>query len=293
MTQQPILEAKGLTKIYGQNVIFEDISLAVNEGDTVVIIGPSGTGKSTLLRCFNLLTPVERGQIWLDGKEITARGTNEDEVRQHIGMVFQNFLLFNHLTALDNVMVGLRRVKKLSKEAAREKAMNELKRVGLADRAGHYPGQLSGGQQQRVAIARALAMDPRVMLFDEPTSALDPELIGEVLAVMRDLAHSKMTMMVVTHEMGFAWEVSNRIVFMEKGHIVEEGSPEELFYHPKHPRTREFLWKITELFGKKEEGQGQGTISGLPQKPPEESGPDTLAGPENLAAGEPGQGEAA
>jgi polar amino acid transport system ATP-binding protein len=247
-----ILEVKNLTKIYGGNVVFKDISLVVNEGDTVVIIGPSGTGKSTLLRCINLLTLSDGGQVWLDGEEITKAGHNADHVRQHIGMVFQNFLLFNHLTAIDNVMVGLTRVKHMGKEDARQKALEELKRVGLADRAGHYPGQLSGGQQQRVAIARALAMDPRIMLFDEPTSALDPELIGEVLEVMRQLARDGMTMMVVTHEMGFAREVANRMVFMEKGGIVEEGSPEELFYRPRFPRTREFLWKITELYGKKE-----------------------------------------
>jgi polar amino acid transport system ATP-binding protein len=251
----PILETRNLTKIYGQNVIFKDINLRVNEGETVVIIGPSGTGKSTLLRCINLLTPHDGGQVFLDGREITAKGYDEDEVRQHIGMVFQNFLLFNHLTALDNVMIGLTKVKKLSKEQARVKALDELRRVGLADRADHYPGQLSGGQQQRVAIARALAMDPRVMLFDEPTSALDPELIGEVLGVMETLARDSMTMLVVTHEMGFAREVADRIVFMEKGSIVEEGSPDELFYHPQHERTREFLWKITELYGKREKEQ--------------------------------------
>lgn len=252
----PILETCNLTKIYGQNVIFKDINLKVNEGETIVIIGPSGTGKSTLLRCINLLTSHDGGQVFLDGKEITAKGYNEDEVRQHIGMVFQNFLLFNHLTALGNVMIGLTKVKKMSKDQAKEKAMEELKRVGLADRADHYPGQLSGGQLQRVAIARALAMDPRVMLFDEPTSALDPELIGEVLGVMAKLARDRMTMLVVTHEMGFAREVADRIIFMEKGSIVEEGSPDDLFYHPKHERTREFLWKITELYGKKEKEKG-------------------------------------
>ena len=171
----PILETRNLTKIYGQNTIFKDINLKVHKGETIVIIGPSGTGKSTLLRCINLLTSHNGGQVFLDGKEITAKGYNEDEVRQHIGMVFQNFLLFNHLTALDNVMIGLMKVKKMPKDKAREKALEELKRVGLSDRADHYPGQLSGGQQQRVAIARALAMDPSVMLFDEPTSALDPE----------------------------------------------------------------------------------------------------------------------
>ena len=249
---KPILTIKNLSKKYGENVIFQDLSLTVNEGDTIVIIGPSGTGKSTLLRCVNLRTRPNEGQIWLDDMEITAKGTDEDQVRQHIGMVFQNFLLFNHLTALDNVKLGLTKVKKMSDEAATRKAMRELTRVGLADRANHYPGQLSGGQQQRVGIARALAMDPRVMLFDEPTSALDPELIGEVLEVMRQLALDGMTMLVVTHEMGFAREVADRIVFMEKGYIVEEGSPDEMFNHPKFPRTREFLWKITELYGKKD-----------------------------------------
>jgi polar amino acid transport system ATP-binding protein len=255
---EAILEARNLTKIYGENVIFKDINLKVIEGETIVIIGPSGTGKSTLLRCMNLLTSVNSGQVFLDGQEITKPGYNEDLVRQQIGMVFQNFLLFNHLSALDNVMIGLTKVKKMPKEPARQKAMEELQRVGLEDRANHYPGQLSGGQQQRVAIARALAMDPRVMLFDEPTSALDPELIGEVLGVMEKLARDRMTMLVVTHEMGFAREVADRIVFMEKGSIVEEGAPDDLFFHPKHDRTREFLWKITELYGNKEKDKGAG-----------------------------------
>ncbi|MFN3309771.1 MAG: amino acid ABC transporter ATP-binding protein, partial [Anaerolineales bacterium] len=201
-----ILQAKNLTKIYGENVIFQDVSLDVHKGETIVIIGPSGTGKSTLLRCLNLLTPLNSGQIFLEGQEITAQGVDADQVRQKIGMVFQNFLLFNHLTALGNVMIGLTKVKKMPTEKARQKALYELERVGLLDRANHYPAQLSGGQQQRVAIARALAMDPLVMLFDEPTSALDPELIGEVLGVMEQLAHEHMTMLVVTHEMGFARE---------------------------------------------------------------------------------------
>jgi len=250
----PILTVKNLTKRYGEQTVFENLNLTVNEGDTIVIIGPSGTGKSTLLRCLNLLTKPDSGQIWLDDQEITAKGVDEDQVRQHIGMVFQNFLLFNHLTALENVKLGLVHVKHMPKEAAEAKAREELARVGLAEKADHYPGQLSGGQQQRVGIARALAMDPRIMLFDEPTSALDPELIGEVLEVMRKLSLEGMTMIVVTHEMGFAREVADRIIFMEKGHIVEEGTPDELFYHPQFERTREFLWKITELYGKKEKG---------------------------------------
>lgn len=249
---QPVLIAKNLTKKYDQKVIFKDISLTVQERETIIIVGPSGTGKSTLLRCLNLLTRVEEGQIWLDGEEITAKGFNEDRARQHIGMVFQNFLLFNHLTALNNVMLGLVQVKKLPKEKARAQAMIELDRVGLADHAGHYPGQLSGGQQQRVAIARALALDPRVMLFDEPTSALDPELIGEVLEVMKQLAKEGMTMLVVTHEMGFAREAANRMIFLEKGGIVEEGTPDDLFERPQNERTRQFLSKFAELHGEKD-----------------------------------------
>jgi polar amino acid transport system ATP-binding protein len=244
-----IIEVQKLAKQYGANEVLKNISLTVHEGDTVVIIGPSGTGKSTLLRCINLLSKPDSGSIFLDGEEITLPGTNEDIVRQHVGMVFQDFLLFNHLTALGNVMIGLTKVLGLPQKEAEQRARMELANVGLAENADQYPGQLSGGQKQRVAIARVLALDPRVILFDEPTSALDPELIGEVLEVMKMLAQGGMTMVVVTHEMGFAREVADRIVFMEKGVIVEEGTPRDLFYHPEVERTREFLWKISELYG--------------------------------------------
>ena len=246
---EPIIEVSHLSKQYGGNEILKDISLEVFEGDTIVIIGPSGTGKSTLLRCINLLARADNGSIKLDGEELTSPDADEDRVRQHIGMVFQDFLLFNHLTALGNVKIGLTQVLGMSKEDAERKARMELERVGLAENADQYPGQLSGGQKQRVAIARALAMEPRVILFDEPTSALDPELIGEVLEVMKMLANEGMTMLVVSHEMGFAREVADRIIFIENGVIVEQGPPNELFYHPKADRTREFLWKITELYG--------------------------------------------
>lgn len=250
-----IVKVEDLSKQYGGQDVLKGISLTVNKGETVVIIGPSGTGKSTLLRCINLLTKADRGRIWLDDQEITAPDVDEDEVRSHIGMVFQDFLLFNHLTASGNVMVGLTKVLGMARGEAESKAMEELARVGLGDNAEQYPGQLSGGQKQRVAIARALAMDPRVILFDEPTSALDPELIGEVLEVMGKLAHEGMTMLVVTHEMGFAREVADRIVFIEKGVVVEDGPPSDLFYRPRVERTREFLWKLTELYGKHEEEQ--------------------------------------
>jgi polar amino acid transport system ATP-binding protein len=250
-----IIEVRNLSKQYGGKDVLKDISLKVFEGDTIVIIGPSGTGKSTLLRCINLLTKADSGSVSLDSLEITTSEVNEDEIRQHIGMVFQDFLLFNHLTALGNVTIGLTKVLGLSNDEAKEKATKELQRVGLGENLDQYPGQLSGGQKQRVAIARSLAMNPRVILFDEPTSALDPELIGEVLEVMRMLANEGMTMIVVTHEMGFAREVADRIVFIENGVVVEEGPPKQLFYNPKIERTREFLWKITELYGHDNEDQ--------------------------------------
>ncbi len=249
---EPIVRITDLHKTYGSTEVLKGVSLDVATGEVLVIIGPSGTGKSTLLRCINLLTRPDQGRIWVDGDEVTAPHTDINKIRTKVGMVFQDFNLFAHMTALNNIMIGPIKVKKMPKEEARELAMYELKRVGLAEKADAYPGQLSGGQKQRVAIARALAMAPKVMLFDEPTSALDPELIGEVLEVMKELAREHMTMIVVTHEMGFAKEVSNRIIFMEKGHIVEEGPPRQLFYNAQNARTKEFLGKITELYGEEQ-----------------------------------------
>lgn len=252
MSDRTILRIEDLHKAYKHTEIIKGISFEVMEREVVVIIGPSGTGKSTLLRCINLLTKPDKGKIWLEDQEVTAPHTNIDRIRQRIGMVFQDFNLFNHLTALQNVTIGMTKVLKMKPSEAHEKAMWELERVGLADKADLYPAQLSGGQKQRVAIARALGMNPHVMLFDEPTSALDPELIGEVLGVMQKLAVEGMTMLVVTHEMGFAREVSDRIIFMENGYIVEQGPPKKLFYNPESERTRSFLGKITELYGKHE-----------------------------------------
>lgn len=244
-----LLRVEDLHKRYGREEVLAGVSFTLDYGETKVIVGPSGTGKSTLLRCINRLTEPDRGKIWLEDVEITSPRVNINRIRAQIGFVFQDFNLFTHLTALDNVRLGLMRVKGLSKKEATERAMRELSRVGLADKANAYPAELSGGQQQRVSIARALALDPKLILFDEPTSALDPELIGEVLAVMEDLAKAGMTMVVVTHEMGFARSVADEIIFMEKGVIVEQGPPEQIFKNPKHPRTAEFLRRITDLYG--------------------------------------------
>lgn len=244
-----LLRVEDLHKRYGKEFVLRGVSFSLDRGETKVIIGPSGTGKSTLLRCLNRLTEPDQGRIWLEELEITSPQTNLNRIRSMIGFVFQDFNLFTHLTALDNVRLGLLRVKRLSKKEAMERALAELARVGLADKAKAYPAELSGGQQQRVSIARALAMDPKLILFDEPTSALDPELIGEVLAVMEDLAKSGMTMLVVTHEMGFARSVADEILFMEKGVIVEQGPPDQLFTNPKHPRTAGFLRRIADLYG--------------------------------------------
>jgi polar amino acid transport system ATP-binding protein len=231
---KPILRIENLYKKFKDTEVLKGLSLNVNEGEVVVIIGPSGTGKSTLLRCINRLTEPDSGEIYLEDKKIQSNMSSLSRVRQQIGMVFQDFNLFNHLTALQNVAIGPIRVKKTNKEKALKLAMEELERVGLADKAYNYPAELSGGQKQRVAIARALAMDPKIMLFDEPTSALDPELIGEVLEVMKDLAVAGMTMMVVSHEMGFAREAADRIVFLEDGVVAEMGIPEKIFNNPEN-----------------------------------------------------------
>lgn len=246
-TKKEIVKVQDLHKRYGKEEVLRGISMEVDEGEVVILVGPSGTGKSTLLRCINQLTCPDSGKVWVNGIDLTDPKTDIDKARQHIGMVFQDFNLFNHLTALDNVMLGLIHVLKMDKEKARIKAMEELDRVGLCNKFMNYPGQLSGGQKQRVAIARSLAMEPIVMLFDEPTSALDPELIGEVLVVMKDLALAGMTMICVTHEIGFARDVSTRIVFMEHGDIVEQGTPSKMLNNPDLPRTKQFLGKISDL----------------------------------------------
>jgi len=248
-----LLRVEDIHKTYGDLEVLKGVSFTVQKGETKVIIGPSGTGKSTLLRCINRLTPPDKGRVWLEGVEVTHTKSRINKLRAQIGFVFQDFNLFSHLTALDNVRIGLVKVKGLKKDIATKLAMRELERVGLRDKANAYPAQLSGGQQQRVSIARALAMDPKLILFDEPTSALDPELIGEVLTVMISLAKEGMTMVVVPHEMGFARAVADEIIFMEHGVIVEQGPPQQLFVSPKHPRTKEFLQKITELYGKGKE----------------------------------------
>ena len=241
---EKILEVKHLGKAFGSNQVLRDIDFSVSPGDVTCIIGPSGSGKSTLLRCLNMLETPSTGEINYHGTDITSKNVNVSEYRSKVGMVFQNFNLFNNMTALKNCTVGQVKVLKKSKEEAEKKALELLERVGLADRAGAYPIQLSGGQKQRVAIVRALAMEPEVMLFDEPTSALDPEMVGEVLDVMKELAKEGMTMVVVTHEMGFAREVGNRVLFMADGKLLVDGTPTEIFDNPTNPRLQEFLSKV-------------------------------------------------
>jgi polar amino acid transport system ATP-binding protein len=236
-----VVRLEDVHKRFGDHVVLDGIDLAVPAGQVQVVIGRSGSGKSTLLRCINLLEPIQHGRIFFEGEEITRKGADARAIRQRIGIVFQQFNLFPHLKALDNVTLAARRVKKEKRRRAEERGRELLAKVGLEEKAASYPHQLSGGQQQRVAIARALMMEPHVMLFDEVTSALDPELVGEVLLVMRDLARSGMTMVVVTHEMQFAREVGDHLVFMDDGRIVEEGRPREVLSNPKEERTRRFL----------------------------------------------------
>nr|WP_302602494.1 amino acid ABC transporter ATP-binding protein [uncultured Sutterella sp.] len=239
-----IVEIRNLKKAFGDHVVLDGINLSVRPGEKVVVLGPSGSGKSTMLRCINELEVPTSGKIFVNGVEVTNPKTNLNKVREHLGMVFQRFNLWPHKTVVENVMLAQQIVLKVAEEPARRKALDLLKSVGLLEKANDYPASLSGGQQQRVAIARALAMEPKVMLFDEPTSALDPELVGEVLSVMKRLADSGMTMIVVTHEIGFAREVADRVVFMDSGRIVEEGAPEEILVAPKEERTKSFLARV-------------------------------------------------
>ena len=239
-----MIDVKNLNKSFGSNLVLNDISEHIYPGDKVVIIGPSGSGKSTFLRCLNLMEYPTSGTITFDGVETTNPKVNIDEVRRKMGMVFQHFNLFPNMTIKKNITLAPVRTGLMTQAEADEKAMQLLRRVGLEEKANAYPSQLSGGQKQRIAIVRALAMNPKVILFDEPTSALDPEMVGEVLAVMKELANEGMTMVVVTHEMGFAREVGNRVLFMDEGKIVEQGSPEEVFGNPKHPRLQDFLSKV-------------------------------------------------
>lgn len=239
-----MIQIQNLYKSFGELDVLQGVNERIETGEKVVLIGPSGSGKSTLLRCINLLETPSSGKISIDNIEITAPKTNINKVREGLGMVFQHFNLFPHLSIIDNITLAPMKVKKQSREQANERALELLNRVGLADKADGYPAQLSGGQKQRIAIARALAMDPKIMLFDEPTSALDPEMVGEVLEVMKELAGAGMTMVVVTHEMGFAREVADRVWFMDGGNIIEQGTPGDIFENPKNERTQSFLSKI-------------------------------------------------
>jgi len=248
-----VLKVDDIHKNFAGNEILKGVSFEIDRGQIKVICGPSGSGKSTLLRCLNLLAQPDKGRVWLEGQEITNEETDVNKVRQKIGFVFQEFNLFNHLTALKNVSIALEKVKKMEKEEAKDLAMKELERVNLANDAHKYPAELSGGQKQRVAIARALAMNPVIMFYDEPTSALDPHLIGEVLDVMKKLAQEKLTSLVVTHEIGFARSVADEIMFMGEGKILEYGPPSEIIENPKHEAVREFFKRINELYRRNQE----------------------------------------
>ena len=239
-----MIKTEKLTKSFGDKQVLKGIDEQINSGEVVVIIGPSGSGKSTFLRCMNLLEEPTSGKVIFEGQEINKKGVDIDSIRTKMGMVFQGFNLFPHLTVLDNIMIGPQQVKKVPKDKAEAIARKLLTRMGMSEKADVYPQSLSGGQKQRIAIARALAMEPDMMLFDEPTSALDPEMVGEVLQVMKDLAMEGMTMVVVTHEMGFAKEVGDRILFKDDGQVMEQGTPDEIFNHPKSERTKDFLSKV-------------------------------------------------
>lgn len=242
--KKTMVHVENLKKNFGKLEVLKDISVDIAEGEVVVLLGPSGSGKSTFLRCLNQLEVATAGKILVDGNDVTDKHIDINKVRENIGMVFQHFNLFDHKTVLENIMMAPVELKKMTKEEAKEKGMQLLKRVGMDSKADCYPSQISGGQKQRVAIARALAMNPKIMLFDEPTSALDPEMVGEVLAVMKELTSEGMTMVVVTHEIGFAREVADRVIFMDDGYIVEQGTPQEVILNPKEPRTIDFLNKV-------------------------------------------------
>ena len=244
MNGNVMFEVKDLCKSFGELQVLKGLNETFYKGDVAAVIGPSGSGKSTFIRCLNLLEQPTSGSIFFEGTDITAKGFDVNKHRQKVGMVFQQFNLFNNLSILDNVTISMEKVKPVSHAEAEAKAMALLKRVGLDSKAGSFPSQLSGGQKQRIAIVRALALEPDVLLFDEPTSALDPEMVGEVLEVISDLAAEGITMVVVTHEMGFARKVANRVLFMDGGQIAEQGTPEEIFEHPQNPRTKEFLSKV-------------------------------------------------
>ena len=261
---EPVVRLEGVRKSFGDNLVLDGIDLSVASGEVLVVIGPSGSGKSTLLRCVNLLEPIDSGRIYFEGQELTKRGVSLPDVRQRIGIVFQQFNLFPHLRVMDNLTLAARRIKRMPRAEAEERAEQLLAQVGLEDKARSYPHQLSGGQQQRVAIARALVMRPHVMLFDEVTSALDPELVGEVLVVMRDLAREGMTMLVVTHEMQFAREVGDRLIFMDEGRIVEQGRPLEVLDRPREERTKRFLRRSMQLAHSLEELSINESVSAPP-----------------------------
>lgn len=239
-----MIDVKNLTKRFGKHLVLDDISEHIYAGEKIAVIGPSGSGKSTFLRCLNLLEQPTSGHIIFEGTDLMQKGVDINKIRQQMGMVFQHFNLFPHLSIMDNITLAPLQLKLMGKEEAREEALRLLRIVNLAEKADAYPGQLSGGQKQRIAIVRSLALKPKMMLFDEPTSALDPEMVGEVLEVMKGLADDGMTMAVVTHEMGFAREVATRVFFVDEGHILEQGTPEQVFDHPRHARTQEFLSKV-------------------------------------------------